>query len=512
MSPIHNLRPVAAPIAGSEVLAGSDPAGAPASAPPKASVGTRVFQNMSVQLLGRAASLLLAVATSVILARYLGREKLGEYGAIYSYIGLYSWLATLGLEQILAREASQRRSQAGSIFFTASIVGVSLACAGTGFALLLAPWFGFSHGMRLLLLFAAVDIMLLPPMSFASIVFQVDLRQWYSVGFGLFRQALWLVAVILLARGGAGFFWVIASRALAGVATASVFLPFCWRKQFLPRPLLFSWAEARQLLRFGFPMALTLVSVAMYQRIDQVMLHRMVGDQALGPYVIAVQMAELFGALPIALMGSLLPILSQTAHQEDQFRHYLAISYRFLMVVIFAVCALTAPVAPAIVDLFYGREFRATSGLLTVLIWSEVPLFLSVVLSNALVAKGLQRYLPVSTMAGAVTNIVLNLVMIPRWGALGASWASVMSYCIAGVFLFLIFPLTRGLAAQGLQIALRPFLLALAITAALGFLSLAFWWKLGLAASAYSAGAWLTGMVKRSEIARAREFVLGAFA
>ncbi len=366
--------------------------------------------------------------------------------------------------------------------------------------------------MRLLLLFAAVDIMLLPPMSLASIVFQVDMRQWYSVGFSLFRQALWLVAVILLARGGAGLFWVIASRALAGVAIASVFLPFCWRKEFLPRPVLFSWSEARQLLRYGFPMALTLVSVAMYQRIDQVMLHKMVGDQALGPYVIAVQMAELFGALPVALMGSLLPILSQTAHQEDQFRHYLGISYRFLMVVIFAVCALTAPVAPAIVDLFYGREFRATSGLLTVLIWSEVPLFLSVVLSNALVAKGLQRYLPVSTMAGAVTNIALNLVMIPRWGALGASWASVISYCIAGVFLFLAFPLTRGLAAQGLQIALRPFLLALAITVALGFLPLAFWWKLALAASTYSAGAWLTGMVKRSEIARAREFVLGTLA
>src|SRR5260370_32915440 len=121
------MRHIAAPIVGSEVLAGSDPAGARASAPPKASIGTRVFQNMSVQLLGRAASLLLAVATSVILARYLGREKLGEYGAIYSYMGLYSWLATLRLEQILAREASQRRSPTGSIFFTPRIVRGFLA-------------------------------------------------------------------------------------------------------------------------------------------------------------------------------------------------------------------------------------------------------------------------------------------------------------------------------------------------------------------------------------------------
>jgi hypothetical protein len=88
----------------------------------------------------------------------------------------------------------------------------------------------------------------------------------------------------------------------------------------------------------------------------------------------------------------------------------------------------------------------------------------------------------------------------------------VISYCIANVFLFLAFPLTRGLASQGLQIALRPFLLALAITAALGFLSVAFWLKLLLAAFAYAAGIGLTGMVRRGEIARAREFVLGTLA
>ncbi len=182
VSSIHNQRPIVAPIVGSEVLAG-DPAGAPAIAPPQASPGTRVFRNTFVQLLGRVVSLLLSVVTSVLLARYLGRGKLGEYGALYAYLGLYTWLASFGLEQILAREASQRRLQAGSIFFTGSVVGICLAFAGTGFALLLAPWFGFSHGMRFLLLFAAVDIMLLPPMSFASIVFQVDLRQWYPVGF-----------------------------------------------------------------------------------------------------------------------------------------------------------------------------------------------------------------------------------------------------------------------------------------------------------------------------------------
>ncbi len=484
----------------------------PAVAAPQTSPGTRVFRNTFVQLLGRVVSLLLSVVTSVLLARYLGRGRLGEYGALYAYLGLYTWLASFGLEQILAREASQRRLQAGSIFFTGSVVGICLAFAGTGFALLLAPWFGFSHGMRLLLLFAAVDIMLLPSMSFASIVFQVDLRQWYPVGFGLFRQALWLLAVILLARGGAGFFWVIVLRTMVAVLTALLTLPFCWQKKFLPRPVRFSWSEARQLLRYGFPVALSAVAVGVYHRIDQVMLHKMTGDVTLGPYVVAVQMAELFSALPVALMSSLFPILSRTAHQEEQFRHYLGVSYRFLMAVVFFVCAILIPIAAPLVNLFYGKEFQSSAGLLVVLIWSEAPLFFGVALCNGLIAKNLQWFSPVSTMVGAALNVVLNLVLIPRSGALGASWATLISEAAAAVFVFLCFRPTRRYVVQGLRIALAPFLLALGITIVLGFLSWAFWWKFVIACLAYAGGAWLTGAVRRSEISRARDLSRSLFA
>src|SRR5713101_1980039 len=91
-----------------------------AAAAAEGSVGTLVFQNTFVQLSGRFLSLLLSAATSVLLARYLGRERLGEYGALYAYLALFSWLSTFCLEQILAREVSRRRADAALIFHTGS--------------------------------------------------------------------------------------------------------------------------------------------------------------------------------------------------------------------------------------------------------------------------------------------------------------------------------------------------------------------------------------------------------
>src|SRR5712664_3894215 len=179
---------------------------------PHFGVGTRVFQNTVVLLGGRGAGLLLSAAASVVLARYLGRERLGEYGALYAYLTLYGWLATFGLEPIVAREAAQRRTEASSIFFTSSAISVAFAVAGTGLALLFAPLFGYGGQLRLLLFLAAIDILLFPSIRLFGVIFQVNMQQWYNVGINLARQVLWLLAVVLLALGKAAFLWVILVR------------------------------------------------------------------------------------------------------------------------------------------------------------------------------------------------------------------------------------------------------------------------------------------------------------
>jgi PST family polysaccharide transporter len=465
-------------------------------------VGASVFQNTAVLLGGRGAGLLLSAATSVVLARFLGRERLGEYGALYAYLTLFTWLATFGLESVLAREAAQRRSEASSIFFTGSVISLVFAVAGISLALLLAPFFGYGGQLQLLLLLAAIDILLLPSIRLSGIVFQVDMRQWYNVGINLMRQALWLLAVVFLALGRATFIWVVMARTCCGLIEAGLTVCVTLRGRFLSRPWTFSLDRAKQLVRYGFPIALSAIAVGIYHRIDQVMLHKIASDQTLGPYVVAVQVVEQFSVLPVALVSSLFPILSQLSGQEEQFRHYLGVSYRFLMAVVFGVCAVFTPIAGPLVDFFYGKQFHSSAALLVVLVWSEVPIFFGVVIANAIIAKNLQRYLPMSTVLGAVVNVVLNLACIPRWGALGASWATVISYCLASILLFLGIRQTRAFALQGLRISFPPFVLALGITVFLSFVSWSISWKFLFSAISFCAGAWLTGTVQRSELNR----------
>src|SRR5258708_40345614 len=105
------------------------------------------------------------------------------------------------------------------------------------------------------------------------------------------------------------------------------------------------------------------------------MLDKMSGERALGAYVIAVQLAELFSTLQIALMASLFPAMAQSTQDEEKFKRYLGETYRFLLVVVFAACAVMTPIAASVIEMFYGKQYLATSGLLIVLIWSGGPIF-----------------------------------------------------------------------------------------------------------------------------------------
>ena len=205
----------------------------PASAASGPNIGFKVFQNTIAQLGGKGVGVLLSAATSILLARYLGRERMGEYGAIYAYLALYSWIATFSLDQILARDVSLRRQDAAALFHTGTVIAMGFAIAAGIVAPFAAPLFGYSGPLRWLIAIAAVDMLIMPPLKMPGIIFQVDMRQWYAVFIGFFRQVLWLLAVVLLAVKSAAFYEVIIARTVVGVIEAAVTIAMIYRPGFI---------------------------------------------------------------------------------------------------------------------------------------------------------------------------------------------------------------------------------------------------------------------------------------
>src|ERR1700737_4913167 len=103
---------------------------------------TRILHNTLILLLGRGIVMLIGVGTSILLARHLGSELLGQFGAIYAYLSLFTWLATLTIDPVLAREASRDRANASNIIVTGATLCAIFSVGAAIFAVFLAPYVG----------------------------------------------------------------------------------------------------------------------------------------------------------------------------------------------------------------------------------------------------------------------------------------------------------------------------------------------------------------------------------
>ena len=177
----------------------------------KADLRGEIVQNTMANLVGRGLALVFSTLAAALLARYLGSEKLGEYGAIYAYLGLFAWMATFGFEPVIVREASRDRKSASDLVRTAMTLSVFLSVGTIAVAILVAPWAGYGGRLRSLLILAGLEYVL-TPMRLPEVIFQIDLRQWYGSTINVVRQGIWLGIIVTLWLLGAPLLYVIGGR------------------------------------------------------------------------------------------------------------------------------------------------------------------------------------------------------------------------------------------------------------------------------------------------------------
>jgi O-antigen/teichoic acid export membrane protein len=463
----------------------------------RADLRGEIVQNTVANIVGRGLALVFSTLAAALLARYLGSEKLGEYGAIYAYLGLFAWMATFGFEPVIVREASRDRKSASDLVRTATTLSVFLSVGTVVLAVLVAPWAGYGGRLRSLLILAAVEYVL-TPLRLPEVIFQVDLRQWYGSTINVVRQGIWLGIIVTLWFLGAPLSYVIGGRVLTAFIESA--LIWTYGRRFLAVKGKFLRDRAWAIFSHSFPIAFTSLLAMIYMRIDQVMLHKMTTDSVLGQYVAAVRVSELFEMLPAALMMTLAPILAVSLADAQKFRSYTDRAFRYFMLAASGLCVLMTVGARIVVRVLYGKQFLPAAPLLAVLIWSEIAVFFAAVVGNVMVVRNQQNLLPIPTLTGAAINVALNLVLIPRYAAMGAACATLISYTVAWMVVLLFFRAMRSVVWQGLRFALPVTAIALlaVVCAALTPKSIAA--SLIVSLATFAGGLLVTRQLRRSDV------------
>lgn len=368
------------------------------------------------------------VFVGVWVARYLGPTQFGLLNYAIALVSLLASATARGLGTLVVRDIARdpecKEETLGTAFVIQLAGGIITLVAAAGAIAVLNP----DDSLTLWLVGILAAATMFQSFETINFWFQSQLQSKYtavaknsvSLLIAGIRIGLIQVRAPLIA-----FAWVmLAELALAGLAIALVYQIKgndlrVWRV---------SWERGKQLLQESWPLVLSGLAVFIYSKIDQIMLGS-INKTELGYYAVAVKLSEICDFLPMIIASSIFPKLAQL--REKNYAEYLKKFQIYSDAMLLLWLGVAVPIsllAPFIVQTLYGEQYAASSGVLSIYVWAQFGTNFGIARNTYFALEGQLRYNIYLTVAGSIFNIVLNYLLIPQYGALGATAATLITY------------------------------------------------------------------------------------
>lgn len=404
-----------------------------------------IVANASWLLAQRTWSLAIAFITSIIVARYLGPSEFGLLSYALSFVSLFSFLSALGLKNLVIIDLvryPEKSSQILGTTFYFKLFGGFLAYA---FALFMA-WSSFGEAGRSFWLVALLGL---------SFFFNsIKVIEIWNTSQTLSKFTAMSTMISGFCVTGLKLFLVLVSAPLFNFALAILaewvlhVLMLCYFFRRKGQSFFFhhlNWSMGWGWLRYSWYLVLSAASASLYLKIDQVMLGYYKSMSEVGQYAVAARLSEAVYFVSGAVVTSVFPYLIRTRDKAHPSLYAQRMRQLYGILTLFAVSiALSVTLfAPSVVPVLYGNDFAMAGGVAMIHAWACVPVFLGNGMSQWIATERLFKFSLIRHGAGAIVNVGLNLVLIPKIGAYGAAFATVVSYFVANCFICLVLQKTR---------------------------------------------------------------------
>lgn len=385
---------------------------------------TVMVRNSAAALLIGAAPRAATLVSFFLLARVLPPRELGTLAFVLAVIDVARQLTEVGLGPASIRRLSGTSRETWHSAITAGL-WIRLAAAALAYLAIAGLTFlPALSAMRPLFLIAGVVLFAGALTNTVTVPFQASLemsRLWPGHG---------LSSIIFLGLVVWGTYhewsvqdFVIATLVREAVLTCGVFAAF--RSQFT-----FGFAtvrdEALLLLSSAAVIGLLQFIVLLYFRLDVVMLQLLRGSTAVGQYSLAFRATEAFLLIAAAVSSSVFPRLAAIAEQGSAPLLIRAFAPIYQLSCLAGITiALSVSIATPLAARFFPPPYQEAALLTRVLIWSVAFMFANIQSADALVALGDAGAVTRIALVNLGLNVILNLLLIPAYGALGAVFATV---------------------------------------------------------------------------------------
>ncbi|AMR87735.1 flippase [Bacillus thuringiensis] len=386
--------------------------------------------------------LILGLVVGIWTARYLGPSNYGilNYGA--SFIAFFSVICSLGLENVIIKYFVDYPRKNNIILFSAIIIRFVTSIISILVICLIVSITHYDEKLVIAVITLQSLALIFNSLDTIDYWFQSRLMSMYVViakSVTRFIVSIWKV-YLLISNASLQLFAL--SSSIEAMILGVILLVVYFKKN----PINFSFSKyySKELFLNGYHFILSGLLVTLFTQMDRIMLGNLIGQESVGIYSVASNIANLWYFVPLAVINSARPIIlkmkqiSIVEYQEKLKQLYAFIFWLGLLVSLFiTVCS------NLIIQTLYGQQYIEAAIPLAILIWASVFSLLGTARNIWIVSEGVNKYTKYYFLIGMFVNFVLNYIFINYFGVVGSAVATLIAQIITTIVAPLFFAKTR---------------------------------------------------------------------
>lgn len=389
-----------------------------------------IAQNAAWLMVATTAQKAISFVTFTLVARLVDVAVTGEYFFAVSITSIFVTLADLGLTPVLIREMAADEKRGRAAFARAMLAKACLLPLTAVLAIGYAWAIGVRGDTFLAVVIAALFVM---AADATSVMWYGAIRGRRELRFeaaGMFAGQIFTAIIsISAAYFGFGVIGLVCGLAVASLWNVGWSVYQVYRLGLWPKGAA-SW-DWRELAAMALPFALAGIFVKIYSYMDSQILKVVHGSVAVGEYAVAYKLTYALQFMPMAFVAALYPGLSHAAqHDKGAIPGILKGSQRLMLIAAVPMAALLSSLSGRLIELLYGPRYLGSVPTLMVLPWVLIPIFLDFPIGSLLNSTHRAHLKTTSMGIAMAVNVILNFLLVPPYGAVGAAWAGVVSFWV----------------------------------------------------------------------------------
>jgi O-antigen/teichoic acid export membrane protein len=419
-----------------------------------------LIKNTAILTTGEVLSRILSFFLIIIIARHLGDEGLGKYSFAFAFVVIFSLLSDFGISTFMTREIAKNKGLAQKIFSNALSVKILLGAFSALIPVLVIYFLDKVIDVKAAVFFAALASLLnYVTLTFRCVINAYEVQIYQSIYIITERVVAFLLALIFIWQGY-GLVAICSVFAISNFIALFVVSILVDRK-IKKVKLEFDFGFIKWMLAKSMPFWFTVIFITIYFKIDTVMLTFMRGYEETGWYNASYKIIDALFFIPTTVITIVFPAMSKF-HLKSQKTLSLLYekSFYYLFALALPIAIGTSILSSRIIGFVYKNEFTNSVVALNILIWVIVLTFVNYLMGFLLNSIEKQKLFTLTTGLTAVFNIILNFILIPYYGFVGAAIATIASEAINFLLLY-YFTSKSGFKIDLLVLAIKPIIAGL---------------------------------------------------